>query len=59
MTVRIPGYSTVTGKPETILNLLKDSQVFTVPDNASGNAESMLRSMADARLIIIEEEVKK
>ena len=34
MTVRVPGYTTLTGKPETILRLLEDSQMW---DGAHGD----------------------
>lgn len=35
MKVKIPGYSTLTGNPETILNLMKDARRL---DNLSGDA---------------------
>lgn len=32
MTVTIPGHSSLTGNPETILNVMRDAGVFTSPE---------------------------
>lgn len=32
MKVTVPGYTTLTGKPEAILNLMKEAQVFPTPE---------------------------
>lgn len=34
MTIRVPGYTTLTGRPETILRLLEEARIF---DKAEGN----------------------
>lgn len=34
MTVKVPGYTTLTGKPETILRLLEETRIW---DNATGD----------------------
>ena len=34
MTVRVPGYTTLTGRPETILRLLEETRIW---DKAEGN----------------------
>lgn len=55
MTVTVPGYSTVTGRPEVILNLI--SEVISVPDTESTEqAECLLRSLAEENIIEIKEE---
>ena len=35
MTVTVPGYTTLTGRPETILRILEDTQMW---DSATGDA---------------------
>lgn len=54
MTVKIPGHSTLTGQPETILRLLVEAQ-FTPQLIHDAQAESLLRKMAEDGIIIIEE----
>lgn len=58
MTVTIPGYSTITGKPETILKLIDEARVITVSEHriTPEHAESTLRLLAEGNLIIIKEE---
>lgn len=34
MTINVPGYTTLTGRPETILRLLEETRIF---DKAEGN----------------------
>lgn len=56
MTVFVPGYSTLTGAPETILHLLTTARIIDPPE--AGTAESHLRTMAQQKKIIIKEETK-
>lgn len=43
MTIRVPGYTTLTGRPETILRLLDEARIF---DKAEGN--DYINSIIDA-----------
>lgn len=43
MTIRVPGYTTLTGRPETILRLLEEARIF---DKAEGN--DYINSIIDA-----------
>lgn len=54
MTIKIPGHSTLTGRPETILRLLVELQ-FTPQLAHEAQAESLLHKMAEDGIIIIEE----
>lgn len=81
MTVTIPGYSSITGHPITILTVMQNARMFDSPkgdayidavvadtkrlygvkltvtgDTYGERAESLLREMAKADLIKIEEE---
>lgn len=58
MTVKIPGYSTVSGKPQAILRLLKDAQIFEgLKDHYTAKqADAVLREMNKSQKVIIEEE---
>lgn len=55
MKITVPGYTTLTGTPETILRLLQTAGIATTPPQA-GEAESTLRSMNQQNIINIEEE---
>lgn len=57
MKVTIPGYSSLTGSPETILRLMQDANVVQFSEEVSGAeaAENILRFMAENQFIIIEE----
>lgn len=43
MTVKVPGYTTLTGRPETILRLLEETRIF---DKAEG--DDYINSIVDA-----------
>lgn len=60
MTVTVPGYSTLTGRPEVIINLLKETDIFEKNDinieaflEVGGQAEFLLFAMAATGLIEI------
>lgn len=55
MKITVPGYTTLTGTPQTIFSLLHAAGIATTPPPA-GEAESALRSMAQQKIINIEEE---
>lgn len=57
MKVTIPGYSSLTGSPETILRLMQDANVLQLSEEVSGAeaAENLLRFLAETQFIIIEE----
>jgi hypothetical protein len=81
MKIRIPTYSTITGSPEAILQVMQDARFFDRPtgddyiktimqdswqfygiglhvtgETHAERAESLLREMAKANMITIEEE---
>lgn len=56
MTVIVPGYSTLTGSPETILKVLEAARfIEAIPGQT---AAETLRSLADKNIIEIKEEFK-
>ena len=59
MTVKIPGYTTVSGRPQAILKLLKDAQIFEdlADEYNPQEAENALRELSEKQRIIIEEDI--
>ena len=60
MTVTIPGYGTLTGRPKTILRVMQDCRlVANVLDGTetSEEAEKTLRLLEKEKMIIIRKEV--
>lgn len=56
MTVIVPGYSTLTGRPEIILKVLEAARLVEAIPGQS--ADELLRSLADKNIIKIKEETK-
>ena len=56
--VTVKGYSTLTGKPEAILQLLRDAQVLKDLgiDDTAGQAAELLNELAKRGIIAVEQQ---
>ena len=58
MVIKVPGYSSLTGTPETIVRLMQEVHIV-LPDAEIESAEKLLKDMArKGKIEILEEEDK-